>query len=311
MSIGDTPTMLHISGGVLVGLGIASGSFAIIMAAFARKVVPEKRVFVFGLGTAAGSVGMAVFSPLSVSMIKALGWQDTLVWFAVLVLFIPVLGIALIGNSATSKLNNDEYEQTISEALHEARSHLSFQLLMAGFFVCGFQLSFIAAHFPAYISDIGIDAKWAGIALFLIGGFNVIGALGAGILSQKIPKPIFLVWLYLGRSVAISAFLLLPQTPLSIVIFASVIGILWLSTVPPTNGLVATMFGTRYLGMLGGIVFLSHQIGSFLGVWMGGYLFDIYGSFDIVWWLGVALGIFAAIVHWPIKEREVKRAIRR
>jgi MFS family permease len=307
MSIADTPTKLYIGGGILVGLGIASGSFTIIMAAFARNVAPEKQTLVFGLGTAAGSAGMTVFSPVSVAMIEALGWQDTLVWLALLMLVIPILGIPLVGNSSTSMVASTEYKQSVGDALREAFGHSSYLLLTAGFFVCGFQVSFIGAHLPAYINDIGIEAKWAGIALLLIGLFNVIGSLGSGFLSQKYPKPEFLAWIYICRSIVITAFLLLPQTSTSVVIFASAMGILWLSTVPPTNGLVAVMFGTGYLGMLGGIVFFFHQLGSFLGVWLGGYLFGIFGSFEIVWWLGVALGIFAAIVHWPIKERRVER----
>jgi len=309
MSIAESPLMLHVSGGILVGLGVSAGSFSIIMATFARNVTPEKRTFVFGLGTAAGSMGMAFFSPVSVAMIETLGWQDALVWLSILMLLIPLLAIALIGNSSTSKTANTEFDQNISQALHEALKHSSYLLLIAGFFVCGFQVAFITAHFPAYISDIGIAAKWAGIAMLLIGLFNVFGSLGSGILSQKYSKPAFLAWIYIARSVAISLFLLLPQSPTSVVIFAAVMGILWLSTVPPTSALVAVMFGTKYLGMLGGIVFLSHQFGSFLGVWLGGYLFDIYGSYDIVWWLGVALGIFAAIVHWPIKEQPIQRPI--
>jgi predicted MFS family arabinose efflux permease len=152
-----------------------------------------------------------------------------------------------------------------------------------------------------------MEPKWAGIAMMLIGLFNIFGSLAAGVIGQKYSKPVFLALIYIGRSIAVTAFLLLPQTPLSVVIFACVMGILWLSTVPPTNSLVALMFGTRYLGMLGGIVFFSHQIGSFLGVWLGGYLFDRFGSFDVVWWLGVALGIFAAIVHWPIREAAAPR----
>ena len=307
MSIADTPLMLHIGGGVLVGLGIASGSFTIIMSAFARNVAPEKRTLVFGIGTAAGSAGMAIFSPLSVAMISALGWQDTLVWLAMLMLVIPLLGLALIGNASTSKIAESEYKQSIAQALNEALGHKSYLLLIAGFFVCGFQVAFITAHFPAYINDIGIEAKWAGIALLLIGLFNVAGSLGSGYLSQRYSKANFLAWIYILRSITISAFLLLPQTSTSVVIFACAMGILWLSTVPPTNALVAIMFGTRYLGMLGGIVFFSHQIGSFLGVWLGGYLYDIYGTYDPVWWFGVVLGLFAAVVHWPIKEQEVER----
>ena len=307
MSIADTPWLLHLSAGLLVGLGIAAGSFTIVMAAFARNVSPENRTFVFGLGTAAGSAGMALFSPLTVALIAQFGWQDTLVWLAALMMVIPLLAIPLVGNAGSSGASAKEMEQTIGEALREAVGHQSYLLLVAGFFVCGFQVAFITAHFPAYLKDIGIDAYWAGISLMLIGLLNIVGSLGSGVISRKRHMPHLLAWIYIGRSIAVTAFLLLPQTPTTVVIFAAVMGVLWLSTVPPTNALVAIMFGTRYLGMLGGIVFFSHQIGSFLGVWLGGYLFDLYGSFDPVWWLGVALGIFAAIVHWPIKQAPVAR----
>ncbi|MFZ1816043.1 MAG: MFS transporter [Rhizobiaceae bacterium] len=308
MASAESASMLHVSGGVLVGLGIASGSFGIIMAAFARNVPADQRSIVFGIGTAAGSAGMMAFSPLTVAMIASLGWQDTLVWMSAMLLVLPLLAIPLRGNSSSGRMAQSDVEQTIREALREALGHQSYLLLVAGFFVCGFQVAFITAHFPAYINDIGIDAKWAAMALLLIGMFNIAGSLASGFIGQRRPKQRMLSFIYIGRSIAISVFLLLPQTPLSVVIFACVMGILWLSTVPPTNALVAIMFGTRYLGMLGGIVFLSHQIGSFLGVWLGGYLYDIYGSFDIVWWLGVVLGIFAAIVHWPIKEQMVDRS---
>ena len=307
MSIAEAPWLLHLSAGVLIGLGIAAGSFTIVMAAFARNVSPENRTFVFGLGTAAGSAGMALFSPLTVALIAQFGWQDTLVWLAALMMVIPLLAIPMVGNAASSGASSREMEQTIGEALREAVGHQSYLMLVAGFFVCGFQVAFITAHFPAYLKDIGIDAYWAGISLMLIGLLNIVGSLGSGIISRKRHMPHLLAWIYMGRSIAVTAFLLLPQTPTTVIIFACVMGVLWLSTVPPTNALVAVMFGTRYLGMLGGIVFFSHQIGSFLGVWLGGYLFDLYGSFDPVWWIGVALGIFAAIIHWPIKQAPVAR----
>ena len=307
MANADSTTMLHISGGVLVGLGIASGSFGIVLAAFARNVPPERRSFVFGLGTAAGSAGMFLFAPLSQGLISAYGWSQSLVIMAVMMLAVPLLAIPLHGSSHNAEAARKAAQQSVGQALREAFAHRSYTLLVSGFFVCGFQVAFITAHFPAYIGDLGIDASYAVIALALIGFFNIIGSLSAGFIGQRYSKPKFLVWIYLARSVAVTAFLLLPQTPTSVVVFAIVMGLLWLSTVPPTNSLVAVMFGTRHLGMLGGVVFLSHQIGSFLGVWLGGYLYDQFGSYDPVWWLGVALGIFAAVVHWPIQEKPVER----
>jgi MFS family permease len=306
MANAESETMLHIGGGVLVGLGVASGSFGIVLAAFARNVQPAQRSFVFGLGTAAGSAGMFLFAPLSQGMISQYGWYDALVVMSVMMLVIPLLAIPLRGNSSSGIAQNN-YKQTAGEALREALGHRSYLLLTSGFFVCGFQVAFITAHFPAYISDIGIDARYAVIALALIGFFNIIGSLAAGFIGQRYSKPMFLAYIYLGRSILVAAFLLLPQTPATIITFAIIMGLLWLSTVPPTNALVAIMFGTAHLGLLGGVVFFSHQIGSFLGVWLGGYLYDQFGSYDGVWWLGVALGLFAAVVHWPIKESAVQR----
>jgi len=300
---------LHLGGGVLVGLAIASGSFGIILAAFARNVTPEQRSFAFGLGTAAGSAGMFLFAPFSQMLIDALGWSDSLLVMSALMLVIPVLAVPLRGNSDSGTQKQTDIDQSIGEALREAFGYHSYLLLTAGFFVCGFQVAFITAHFPAYIGDLGIDARYAVMGIALIGFFNIIGSLASGVIGQKYSKPIFLALIYIGRSIAVTVFLLLPQTGTSVIIFSAVMGLLWLSTVPPTNSLVAIMFGTRYLGMLGGIVFFSHQIGSFLGVWLGGYLYDIFGTYDPVWWLGVALGLFAAIVHWPIKERPVSRPV--
>lgn len=298
---------LHLGGGLLVGLGIAAGSFGIVLAAFARNVTPEQRSFAFGLGTAAGSAGMFIFAPFSQMLIDTLGWSDSLLVMSAMMLIVPILAYPLRGNSSSGTQKHAEVEQSIGEALREAFGHQSYLLLTAGFFVCGFQVAFITAHFPAYIGDIGIDASYAVIAIALIGFFNVIGSLSSGMIGQKYSKPVFLALIYIGRSIAVTAFLLLPQSGTSVIVFSIVMGLLWLSTVPPTNALVAIMFGTRYLGMLGGIVFLSHQIGSFLGVWMGGFMYDKFGSYDSVWWLGVALGLFAAIVHWPIKEKPVAR----
>jgi len=308
-AIAPSPLWLHIGAGILIGLGVAACSFGVVLASIARLVSPEKRSFAFGLGTAAGSAGMFLFAPISQGLIDALGWSDSLITLAIIMLAIPLLAIPLRGNSSTSKVAAAEFKQSTGDALREAFAHKSYLLLISGFFVCGFQVAFIAAHFPAYISDLGIAARWAVVAISLIGLFNIIGSLASGVVGQYYSKPLLLAWIYIGRSILVTAFLLLPASPTSVVIFASIMGLLWLSTVGPTNALVAVMFGTRYLGMLGGIVFFSHQIGSFLGVWMGGYLYDIYGSYDGVWWLGVALGLFAAAVHWPIREQAVQRPI--
>jgi len=307
MAFAATPLWLHIGAGILVGLGIGACSFGVILSSLARIVSPEKRSFAFGLGTAAGSAGMFIYAPISQGLIESLGWSDSLLVLSAVMLVIPVLAVALRGNASTSKIASAEIEQSFREALGEAFAHRGYLLLTAGFFVCGFQVAFITAHFPAYIGDLGIAARWAVVAISLIGLFNIFGALASGIIGQRYSKPILLTLIYIARSIAFTAFLLIPATPTTVVIFSIVIGILWLSTIPPTNGLVAVMFGTRYLGMLGGVVFFSHQVGSFLGVWMGGVLYDQTGSYDVVWWLGVVLGLFAAVMHWPIKEKLVER----
>ncbi len=308
MATATTPGLLYLGGGVLVGLGIGAGGFGILLSAFARNVTSEQRSFAFGLGTAAGSAGMFIFAPLSQEFITRFGWSQALMIIASMMVVIPLLAIPLKGNSSSGRTSQTEIDQSIGQALREAFGHQSYLLLTAGFFVCGFQVAFITAHFPAYLGDIGIEAKYAAISLALIGFFNIFGSLASGIAGQRFSKPYLLAYIYIGRSIAVTLFLLLPQTPTSVIIFAIVMGVLWLSTVPPTNSLVAIMFGTRHLGLLGGLVFLSHQIGSFIGIWMGGYLYDHFGTYDPVWWIGVALGLFAAIVHWPIKERPVERA---
>ena len=304
MAWAPTPLWLHVGGGLLIGLGIAAGSFGILLAAFARRVSPERRSLVFGLGTAAGSAGMFAFAPLSQAMIEALGWTDTLVAFAALMGLIPVAAAALRGRSADRPAaGSDDQRPGITEALSRALGHRSYQLLVSGFFVCGFQVAFITAHFPAYVSDLGLEERWAVAAIMAIGFFNIIGCLASGVIGQRYSKRVFLSLLYFGRSVLVVWFVLTPATPFTVMTLSVLIGLMWLSTVAPTNGLVALMFGTRDLGMLGGIVFLSHQVGSFIGVWLGGYLYDVFGTYDPVWWLGVLLGIFAAIIHWPIVER--------
>ncbi len=302
MSWTSSVAWLHLGGGILTGLGVASASFSIVLTAFSRYVSEERRSLAFGIGTAAGSAGTFVFAPLTQILISTVQWQQALTIMAAIMLLIPALSFLLRGSADNDLPEGNAYKQTMGAVLSQAFAHKSYVLLFTGFFVCGFQVAFITAHFPAYLGDIGIDVSYAVIALTFIGLFNIVGSLASGFIGQRHSKAKLLSFIYLGRSVAVTLFLLLPQTPASVVAFSIVMGLLWLSTVPPTNGLVAIMFGTRNLGLLSGIVFFSHQIGSFLGVWLGGYLYDRFGSFDEVWWLGVALGVFAAIVHWPIRE---------
>jgi MFS family permease len=295
-----SPLWLDLSIGVLMGLGMAAASFSIVLAAFGRRVPAEKRSIVFGIGTAAGSMGQFVFAPLGQTLIQTFGWAEALSILAAMMLAIPVLSLALAGKPGV--VGQTMRDQSVGEALSEAFAHRSYLLLTAGFFVCGFHVAFIAAHLPAFIVDRGLDARIGAWALALIGLFNVMGSLASGWIGQNHSKPAFLSLIYLSRAVVITLFVLLPTTPVTVLVFAATIGLLWLSTVPPTSGLVAIMFGPKHMALLMGIVFLSHQVGAFLGVWLGGVLYDRTGSYDVVWWLGVALGIFAAIVHWPIKE---------
>ena len=301
MAWAPDPLWLNVSAGLMIGTGMAAGSFTIVLAALGRRVPPEKRSIVFGIGTAAGSMGQFIFAPFGQSIIQNFGWSQALIILAVVTLAIPVLSIALAGRPGAE--GQAIREQSFRQALGEAFSHRSYLLLTAGFFVCGFHVAFITAHLPVFIVDRGLDPRIGAWSLALIGLFNVVGSLAAGYIGQTYSKPIFLSLIYFARAVAITLFVLLPTSPVTVLVFAATIGLLWLSTVPPTSGLVAIMFGPKYLGTLMGIVFLSHQIGAFLGVWLGGRLYDTTGSYDVVWWLGVALGIFAGIVHLPIEER--------
>ena len=302
MAWAPSPIWLNISAGVMVGIGIAFASFALVLATFGRVVSPTKRSMAFGVGTASGSFGQFVFAPLGQGLIDYIGWQQSLIIMGSLVLVIVFLAIPLRGKSNTGTPKSNQSQQSMKQAIIEAFGYQSFVLLFFGFFVCGFHVAFIGVHLPAYIADLGEDPSWGAWALALIGMFNIIGSLISGYISGRYSKAIILSLLYLTRSIVILLFILLPISPVSILIFASAIGLLWLSTVPPTSGLVAVMFGPRYMATLFGFVFFSHQIGSFLGIWLGGKLFDQYGNYDVIWWLAIALGIFAAIVHWPIKD---------
>ncbi len=306
MSWAPTPMAFHLAG-LLVGFGVAGCAFGIVMGAFGRSVTAEKRTMVFGFATAAGSFGQFFFAPLTQGLISGLGWHQSLYVLAGLMALIPLLAVPLRGTPPKRMVGG--HDQTWSEALREALGHSSFRLLTAGFFVCGFQIAFVTTHFPAYLADVGLEARWGIVALMLIGMFNVVGSLGAGFLGVRVPKRRLLAFIYAARSVVVTVFLLVPPSPTSVVIFAALLGILWLSTVPPTNALVALMFGTRWFAMLGGVVFFSHQIGSFLGVWLGGVIYDQTRSYDPVWWMGVVLGFAAALVHLPIREAPVDRKV--
>lgn len=302
MAWAPSPAWLHVSAGIMVGLGLAAASFSIVLAAFGRRVPAEKRPLVFGIGTAAGSMGQFLFAPLGRAFIANYGWEQALLLLGIIMLMIPLLAFALRGRSDQSVAADYIEGQTLKQALRQAFSHRSYVLLVIGFFVCGFHLAFITAHLPAYLDDLGMDPRLGAWSLALIGLFNVAGALAAGVISGRYSKPIFLALIYIARAVLITGFIFIPQTPVTVLIFSAGIGLLWLSTVPPTSALVAIMFGPKYMATLMGIVFLNHQIGAFLGVWLGGRLYDATGSYDVVWYLGIVLGIFAAIVHWPIRE---------
>jgi MFS family permease len=307
MAYSTSPAMLNVSTGVLVGFGLAGASFTLVLAAFG-KLLPEKwRGFAFGLGTASGSFGQFLFSPLAVGLLGQIGWRHTLVVFAVLVLIVLPLAFVVSTPPMDMGAGAAKKPQSFREALSEAFGHNSYILLVLGFFTCGFHIAFITVHLPPYLVDRGLDVSWGGWVLAFIGLFNIIGAISAGILGSRFPKRYLLSTIYTLRAVAIAGFILAPMSPASALVFGAAMGVLWLSTVPLTSQLVALMFGPRFMATLFGFVFFSHQVGAFIGVWLGGYLYERTGSYDIVWWLAVALGIFAALVNLPIREKPVER----
>jgi MFS family permease len=305
MSIATAPLALHLFGGVMAGLGVAFTSFSIALAAMARVVAPDRQSLALGLGTAAGSMGQVIFSPLSQRFIAEFGWQPTLVILASAALVI--IPLAVILPSAADDAAGHAFEQNVSEAIGEALRHRGYVLLTLGFFVCGFHVAFITVHFPAYVRDLGLPPAVGANAIALIGLFNIVGAFASGLIGQRWKKKSGLAFIYFTRAIAISWLMLADKSASTIYVFAGIMGLLWLSTVPLTSGIVAQVFGLRYMATLFGIVFFSHQVGSFLGVWLGGYLYDTSGSYDLVWWTGAALGIAAAFIHLPINERPLQR----
>ena len=299
MAVSTTQAQLALTGGVLIGLGLSGGSFMVVLAAFTRLVPEDRRSWSLGLATAAGSMGQFLFAPLGQAFISAYGAVTALVLLASTLMLVPVLAVALTGSGEASQ----EPQIPVRQAIRGALSHRSYQLLTAGFFVCGFHIAFITTHLPPYLTDLGFSGGLAASAIALIGLFNVIGAYSAGVLGGHQSRKYLLSGIYFSRAVAFSLFLVVPTTPFVVIVFSIMIGLLWLSTVPLTSGLVALMFGTRNVGMLFGFVFLSHQIGAFIGVWLGGVIYDSTGGYELMWWLSIALGLFAAIVHLPIRER--------
>jgi predicted MFS family arabinose efflux permease len=304
MLVSPNGTLLNLSAGVMTGIGIAASSFSTIMIAFGKRVPQEKRSLIFGIATAASSLGQCVFAPLGQGFISAFGWRDALLYLAVILVVSLPLTYALRDQPSASIVRNT---MTFRQALRGALNFGSYRLLVLGFFVCGFHLAFINVHLPAYLVQCGFPAEVGGWSIAVIGLCNIAGTLAAGYLGGKMPKQILLAAIYFVRAVAIALFVFLPVNEFTVYGFSSLIGLLWLSTVPLTAGLVTSFFGPRYMGMLYGVAFLSHQLGSFVGVWFGGYVFDQTGSYDLMWYLGILLGLLATAVHLSIDERSDAR----
>ncbi|PTT89707.1 MFS transporter [Pelomonas sp. HMWF004] len=305
MAVSADPLSFTLSTGVLIGIAQSGSTYAVIYGVLGRTVSPEKRSWAFGVAAAAGSFGQFVMIPVETWLISHLGWQGALFLLAGAALLIVPLALGVRERSVAAFSGA---HQSIGQALREAFGYRSFQLLMLGYFVCGFQVVFIGVHLPSYLRDHGLGLGVSTGALMLIGLFNIFGTYAAGMLGQRFPKSYLLSGIYGLRAVAIVTFISVPLTPMSVYVFSAVMGFLWLSTVPPTNAVVAQIFGAQHLSMLGGFVFLSHQIGSFLGVWLGGRLYDATGSYDVVWWLAVALGVMAMLANLPVRETPILRA---
>jgi MFS family permease len=309
MRYGVTPLSLNIGAGVLIGFGLSGCSFNLVLSAFSKLLPPERRGVALGAGTAAGSFGQFLFAPFGVAMIDNLGWQTALTVFAGLMLLILPLSLALATPPATLANVPAADQQSFKTALAEAFGHRSYVLLVLGFFTCGFQLAFITVHLPAFLVDRGISAQTGGWVIAAIGLFNIIGSLSVGWLQNRFPKRYILSAIYFLRAMAIVAFISFPITTSSALIFGATTGLTWLSTVPPTSALVALMFGTRWFSTLYGFAFVSHQVGGFLGVLLGGIVFEKFGSYTPIWWLSVLFGVLSALINLPIVEAPVARPV--
>ena len=321
MAHASTPETLFLSSGVLIGFGLSGCSFNLVISSFGKLLPESWRSLAFGAGTASGSFGQFLFSPLAVGLIDTVGWRTTLEVFAGLLLLIVPLAFAIAtprsdaAPASPRGLRQPESEtapsmeqiQTYKQALAEALGHRSYILLVLGFFTCGFQLGFVTLHLPAYLIDRGLSAQVGGWTLGVIGLFNIVGAMLSGWLGGRMPKRYILAVIYFARALAVVFLVTMPASPAVALIYGAVTGLLWLSSVPPTAGLVAVMFGTRWMAMLFGIAFFSHQVGGFLGVYLGGLLYERTGSYDIVWWLGVLFGVLSAVINLPIVEKPVAR----
>ncbi|GAB3251108.1 MFS transporter [Chitinimonas naiadis] len=306
MTISSTGLLFDTSAGLLLGLALSGTTYSIVFGVIGRQVPESHRSQAMGIASAAGSFGQFLMVPVEQQLIAGVGWVHALLILSAMSLLIIPAARGLRESLPTQVLHAG---QSVLAAAREAFAYPSFQMLMAGYFVCGFQVVFIGVHLPAYLADKGLRGDTAAIALALIGLFNVFGTYTAGQLGARLSKKYLLSFIYLARALAITAFITLPLSAVSVWIFAAVMGFLWLSTVPLTNGVIATIFGVKHLGMLSGFVFFSHQIGSFLGVWLGGWLYDHSGSYDIVWYLSIGLGIAAALINWPIREAAIDRPL--
>lgn len=298
----ETGTMLIFSSGLLMGVAVGATAFSIIFSVLGKVVPDQHRSLAFGVGTAAGSLGQFMFLPLSGFLIDSIGWQQTLLWLAAISSVIVVFALAIRGEQASAASGT---EATMTQAFGTAMRDRNFHLLFWGYFVCGLQVVFIGLHLPAYLQDQGMSGNIGASAIALIGLFNIVGSLGAGYLGQRVSKKGLLTIIYLLRSVVMVGFLLVPLSVASVYLFSAAMGLLWLSTVPTTTALVGQIYGVRYLGLLGGVIFFGHQIGSFVGAWLGGRIFDMTGSYDMAWLMVILFGVFAAVMHMPIDQRPI------
>jgi MFS family permease len=310
MRYASTPLSLDLSAGVLIGFGLSGCSFNLVLSAFGKLLPPQWRGVALGAGTAAGSFGQFVFAPFGVAMLDNFGWRPALIVFACLMLLVVPLSLALATPTISdSKAVATTDQQTFKHALAEAFGHRSYVLLVLGFFTCGFQLAFITVHLPAYLVDRGMPVQTGGWVIAVIGLFNIVGSLSVGWLQSRLPKRYILSAIYFTRAMSIVAFITFPITTFSAIAFGVVTGLTWLSTIPPTSSLVALMFGTRWLATLYGFAFFSHQVGGFLGVLLGGIVFEKFGSYTPIWWLSVLFGVLSALINLPIVEAPVARPV--